>query len=92
MLSVSQVLRYLSTVRVAGEDAPVDVCHGRVQFGPTLGLGLSANPTPFPVRSKERAAIADDLAVFVLTRHYRPLSVPALLFSPSTDPPSSLTR
>jgi hypothetical protein len=82
MLSVSQALRYLSRVRAAGggEDAPVDVGHGSIEFGPTLGLGLGANPAPFPVRSKERAAIADDLAVFVLTRCYRPLSVAALLF------------
>ena len=43
-------------------------------------LVLAANPTPLAVRSKERAAIADDLAVFVLTRHYRPRPFPRCFF------------
>src|SRR5215217_263235 len=69
-----------------GEDASASVGHNRVKFGPTLGLGLGANPTPLAVRSKERASIADDLALLIATRRNRSCAVSptSLLRHPST--------
>src|SRR5215204_594819 len=70
----------LADCKVGGgrEDALIGVGHGRIHLATALGLGLGANPMPLTVSSEERAAIADDLAVFVLTRRYRPLTVAAL--------------